>query len=187
MGVTSANRYLSADEMQGNAAYIAAFFLGRGWTSNAVAAMLGNMESESGINPGIYEGLDSTSDTNGYGLVQWTPNTKYKTWADANGYAYGDIKGQCERILYELENGLQWIPTDAYPMSFEEFAHSTDDVLTLAAAFVYNYERPAEPNPVQRGLQASQWAAFLVGITIPGASVVKPMSKLLLYFAALRR
>ena len=61
--------------MQNNAVLLWSYFKAQGWTLNAVAAMLGNMQSESTINPGIWEGLDPF--VGGYGLVQWrlTQNT----------------------------------------------------------------------------------------------------------------
>ena len=65
--------------MQNNAVLLWSYFKAQGWTLNAVAAMLGNMQSESTINPGIWEGLDPF--VGGYGLVQWTPYTKYSDWA----------------------------------------------------------------------------------------------------------
>lgn len=189
----SENRYLTRSEMETNAEYIATFFLGNGWTLSAVAAMLGNMESESTINPGIYEDLDSTSTTNGFGLVQWTPNTKYKTWADANGFRgmYGEILGQMMRILYEVENGLQWIPTDDYPMTFTEFTKSDMPVEYLAQAFLYNYERPQNLNQPNRSTQAVYWYDYIDSkqpvTPTPQPSKGGGMSKLLLYFMGTRR
>ena len=73
MAWISGNRYLSLSEMQNNVDIIHYFFRSAGWTDNAIAAMLGNMQSESTINPGIWEGLDPYA--GGYGLVQWTPYT----------------------------------------------------------------------------------------------------------------
>lgn len=195
MTVTSANRYLTRAEMEGNAEVIASVFLANGWSLNAIAAMLGNMQSESGINPGIYESLDSTSTTNGFGLVQWTPNTKYKTWADANGYSdYGDIFAQTVRIQYELENGLQWITTSAYPLSFKSFSTSNESPEYLAQAFLYNYERPASLDQPHRSTQAREWYDFIKEVN-PDVPTPEPtptpatggMSKLLLYFAGTRR
>jgi len=190
MAITAANRYLSRAEMEGNAEYIARFFFGNGWTQSAVAAILGNMESESTINPAIYEDLDDTSTSNGFGLVQWTPNTKYKEWADANGYGgnYADINGQLARILYELENGLQWIPTDAYPLTFADFAVSNASPEELAQAFLYNYERPASLDQPNRSTQARAWFEFIQGFNPldPIANQPKRMSKLLLYFGGMR-
>lgn len=177
-----------------NAEYIYSYFRVLGWSLNAIAAMLGNMESESTINPGIYEGLDASSTSNGFGLVQWTPNTKYKTWADEYGFSdYGDINGQLGRIVYELMNGLQWIETDAYPLSFKSFSKSTESVETLAQAFLYNYERPASLDQPNRSTQARKWFNYLRDVD-PDAPVVpdqeyKPhkMSKLLFYYAGIRR
>lgn len=194
MSVTSANRYLTRAEMEGNATYIVNALRQYGFTDNAIAAILGNMQSESGINPGIYEGLDSTSETNGFGLVQWTPNTKYKTWADANGYSYGDIDGQLARIEYEVENGLQWISTDSYPLSFAAFKWSNQTPEYLAQAFLYNYERPKSLDQPNRSTQAREWYTFIGGVDpdTPTPEPVEPakrksMSKLLLYYTALRR
>ena len=39
------------EQMQVNASYIWAYLQAQGWTLNAVAGMLGNMQSESAINP----------------------------------------------------------------------------------------------------------------------------------------
>ena len=51
------NRYLSLSEQQTNATYIRNYLQPDGWTLNAIAAMLGNMETESTINPGTWENL----------------------------------------------------------------------------------------------------------------------------------
>lgn len=47
--------------------------------------MLGNMETESTINPGIWQSLNSGNASGGFGLTQWTPATKYINWANNNG------------------------------------------------------------------------------------------------------
>lgn len=195
MAITSANRYLTRVEMEGNAEFIWSFFKSNGWTMSAVAAMLGNMETESTINPGIYENLDATSTTNGFGLVQWTPNTKYKEWADEyrNATDYGDIIDQVARIRYELQNDIQWIPTNKYNMSFAEFSTSTMSPEYLAQAFLYNYERPANLQQPNRSTQARRWYTFLNGLEggtepdNPDRPKPKQLSKFLLYFAGSKR
>lgn len=191
MAITAENRYLTRAEMEGNAEVIASVLTSHGWTLNAIAAMLGNMESESTINPAIYENLDDTSTDNGFGLVQWTPNTKYKEWCDMMGYTdYNDIYHQLERIRFELYTGLQWIPTDAFPMSFAEFAASEASPELLAQAFLYNYERPADLNQASRSLQAREWYNYLSSTVIDPPTPPKKkgeMSKLLLYWSAIRR
>lgn len=197
MSVTAVNRYLTRSEMEGNARYIWDFFRGNGWTMSAVAAMLGNMETESTINPAIYENLDNTSTVNGFGLVQWTPNTKYKTWADANGYAgnYEHIDGQLARILWEVANGEQWISLPEFnDVSFESFSQSNDAPEYLADMFLKCYERPADTNQPNRGTQARAWFTFLetsdpLTPTTPTPQTDEPkqMSKLLLYWAGVHR
>lgn len=54
------------------------------------------------------------------------------------------------RIIYEVQNNLQWIPTSQYNYSFSDFTHSTDTPYNLAMAFIVNYERPADPNQPSR-------------------------------------
>ena len=68
------------------------------------------------------------------------------------------------RIIYEVENNIQWIATSSYNYNFEQFTHSTDTPYNLALAFLANYERPADPNQPQRGTQAEFWYQYLGGI-----------------------
>lgn len=161
--VYDTNAFLTQDQMAVNAQDILDFFLGQGWTKNSICGMLGNMQSESSINYGIYESLDSSSSTNGFGLVQWTPNTNYFNWANANGYANDHVNGEKHRILYELNNGLQWYSTSSYPMTFLQFSQSTDTPENLAYAWLYNYERPASLNQPARQTQARYWYDNLTG------------------------
>lgn len=161
--VYSKNAYLTLEEMTVNAQYILNDLLGKGWTKEAVCGMLGNMETESTINPGIWQGLAEGNMSMGFGLVQWTPASKYTDWADAEGYVWGDIVGQLTRIQYEIDNEIQWIATSEYPMSFSEFKASTQTPEYLADAFLKCYERPANQNQPERGTQARYWYDNLEG------------------------
>ena len=153
------NRYLSLTEMQNNADIMYVFFIGKGWTVNAISAMFGNMQTESTLNPGIWENLDPFA--GGYGLVQWTPYTNYSDWAGEDWQDNG--QKEMERIIYELEKHLQWISTSLYPMTFREFSQSNKPPAYLAQAFLYNYERPTvKPQPA-RSKQAEYWYEYLVG------------------------
>lgn len=162
--IINSNSYLSVSEMYNNALYIAAFFMRAGWTIEAIAAILGNMQTESNMNPGIWESLDSGNTSRGFGLVQWTPATKLIEWANDNGLDYKDIDTQLQRIIWELENGVQYYPTDNYPETFKEFSVSEKTPEYLAGAFLYNYERPKSPNAEQRGTQARYWYNILSSI-----------------------
>ena len=158
------NRYLSQSEMENNALEVWNFFGSIGWTVESVSAMLGNMQSESGINPNIWEGLTIDYER-GYGLVQWTPATKYIGWGGLN---YEDGNRQCERIQYEVDNGLQWFsnpnaPIVDPPITFKEFTQSTGSVATLANYFLWYYEHPAVTIQEKRAEQAEAWYRFLTG------------------------
>ena len=129
------NRYLTLAEMQINAELIQGWGLAAGWTPNAICAMLGNMQTESSINPGIWESL--TAYSGGYGLVQWTPYTKYSNWAGPgwqnNGYK------ELQRIQYEAANNLQWFYNSeigqAPPYSFADFL--ADDTTNYNRFFIH--------------------------------------------------
>lgn len=148
--------------MRANAQYIWDFLKMIGWTKPAVAAMLGNMQTESTINPGLWENFQENNMSKGFGLVQWTPASKFINWANDNGLYYLNIDSQIARIAYEKNNGLQWISTSAYPMSFNEFSRSYLPVAELTAAFMYNYERPASYTTLTtRQTQAQYWFSQL--------------------------
>ena len=159
----SGNRYLTEEEMQTNATYIYYYLSQRGWTMNAVAGMLGNMQSESTINPGIWQNLNEGGGP-AFGLVQWDPFTKYTNWCEENGLEPSEMDSALKRIEWELENGEQYYPTTAYPETFAEFKVSTADPYYLGMAFLANYERPADPDQPQRGTQAQAWYNFLSGL-----------------------
>ena len=159
MSWASGNRYLTAAETAGNAQEVAWYGMSHGWTQNATAGIIGNMQAESGVNPGIWENLDPYN--GGYGLVQWTPYTKYSDWATAQGYVWLD-NGPAElaRISYEAANNLQWFRNDELgidpPITFAEFL--TDTTLSLQDCsnyWLWFYEHPADPGPTE---QAARYA-----------------------------
>lgn len=141
----SESKALTETQMDLNATYIATYLMSMGWTQNAVAAILGNMQAESTLNPGRWQGGNVGNNSGGYGLVQWTPASKYFDWCEDCGYNDpSSMDVNIERILYELKNNIQWIATSSYNLSFKEFSTSTKDVAYLAKAFLLNYERPAD-------------------------------------------
>lgn len=161
----SSNSYLAAygTEMTYNAQFIMAYFLDKGWSKNAICAMLGNMQRESTINPGIWQNLDAGNTSLGIGLVQWTPATKLIDWCNQNGVPYDVLDFQCARIQWELENNQQWIATSSYPESFREFAQSTKDIEYLTYAFLKNYERAGVEAIQERINHANYWFNNLDG------------------------
>ena len=125
--------------------------------------MLGNMQRESTINPGIWQNLDEGNTSLGFGLVQWTPASKYFNWCDSNGLDPDAMDSNLKRILWELENGEQYYATDSYPESFSEFTKSTKSVTYLASAFLHNYERAGVSAETERQENAQYWYSHLTG------------------------
>ena len=156
------SNYLTYNQMKVNALYIYNAFKDKGWTLNAVAGMLGNMQRESTLNPGIWQNNDVGNTSVGYGLVQWTPATKYIDWL-LPGSDASTMDNNIKRILYELENNLQWISTEEYPMSFKEFTISTGRPEDLASVFLYNYERAGVSAENERRENALNWYLYLGG------------------------
>ena len=135
-----------------------------GFTVNAISAIVANMEAESTINPGIWEGLFPYS--GGYGLVQWTPYEKYADWAQYDWKDNGDK--QCERINFEFEHHIQYYFTDEFPISAYMFKNSTDMPEFLASAWMHNYERPASyASENYRRERARYWFNYLSAIPAP--------------------
>jgi hypothetical protein len=140
--ITTEDTWLTEAQSLNNAQLVANHFLATGWTPNAISALCGNMRHESSINPNIWEFGYGHSLSNGYGLVQWTPASKYIDWANASGLAYALGDSQLSRIDYEQQNGIQWIAKASFPLSFNDFTKSTQDVTYLTEAFMNDYERP---------------------------------------------
>lgn len=160
------NRYLSTGEMQINAQIIFNTLLLKGWTKNAIAGMLGNMQKESTINPGIWQNLNPNPSL-GWGLVQWTPSTNFTDWAEANGYANNDGDAQLIWIDTVTASVGQWIPTTQYPETFGEFKVSTQTPEYLADCFLKNFERPTEIDQPDRQQYARYWFDWWEGSPVP--------------------
>lgn len=150
---------LNDEQMANNAQEYANGMAQYNMTANSISAQLGNIQSESAINPGRWQSDIVGDYSAGFGLVQWTPATNYIDWAQEHGYQRTDPAGQLEWIATVTASAGQWIPTGAYPLSWEEFLVSNESPEYLARAFLYNFERPADPaaTEAQRAAQARHW------------------------------
>lgn len=155
------NRYLSQSEMENNAACVYYYLIDKGWSKNAIAALLGNMQQESTINPAIWQNLDSGNTSLGYGLVQWTPSTNYTSWANEHGYDITDGDYQLKWIDEYTTTFGQWIKTSDYDLSFAEFKESTQSVSWLTCAFLYNFERAGDAAQAERESYAANWYTYI--------------------------
>ena len=135
-------QWLSESQSLQNAQLVANHLIPQGWTKESVSALCGNMRHESSINPDMYEFNYTWEDNRGYGLVQWTPRSKYWDWAVSRGLEPRDGDSQLERIDYEVEQNIQWISTPNYPETYAQFRASTKSMDYLVPAFTWNYERP---------------------------------------------
>lgn len=154
------NRYLSSDEMKNNAILVYRYLSARGWSLNAIAGVLGNMEIESTINPGIWQNLE-INPLLGFGLVQWTPANNYTVWASHQGFALDDGNGQLQWIDEETVKQGQWIATSEYNISFEEFKRSSQPPSWCASAFLKNFERAGVEKEEDRREKASLWKIYI--------------------------
>ncbi|EGO5120371.1 TPA: peptidoglycan DD-metalloendopeptidase family protein [Enterococcus faecalis] len=150
-------------EKEKNAWAVWQFLKSKGYSEQAAAGILGNMDQESGIMPDIDEGGGGP----GYGLVQWTSPI-----AGESGRAYvqrllgqagisGDYRNittQLKLLDWHMHNG-QYIPSAAYPYSVAEFKALTD-IGTATMAFEANFERPAVTHPERIPL-AQYWYNLL--------------------------
>lgn len=162
---------LTQEQMNVNATYIYSYLSAKGWTINAISALLGNMQAESSINPGRWQSdrVGGDSSGHGYSLVQWTPYTKYTDWCSSEGLGDpSEMDTALSRIIYEVENSIQWIGVgNYYGMSFSEFSKSTETVAFLAVGFLLCYERPLDQSEsVQqyRSSLAESWYEYLTGV-----------------------
>lgn len=161
--VYSTNSYLTLEQMTVNAQYILDYLREGGWTKNAVCGMLGNLQTESTINPELWEDLDGNNLSKGFGLVQWKPASKFIDWANENKLFYFNINTQLMRLFYEIKNEIQWCSTSKYPLSFSKFIKSTQTPSYLAAVFMYNYVQPQSYSHLStRQEQATYWYNNLI-------------------------
>ena len=155
-------------QMELNATYIWNYLGSRGWSLQAVAGILGNTQFESGHNPAIWENLQPVV-SNGYGLVQWTPSSKFIDWATSMGYATDEMWPELERILYERDNNLQWRTSQDYPISFGKYWNThSHSASWCGGAWFTNYERGAHPEVVHiREAAAKEWGYYLYSLPSP--------------------
>lgn len=170
---------LTTAQMNANAEYIYNFLRNQGFTKQAACGVLGNMQAESMINPGIWERKDNTS--YGYGLVQWTPATKFLNRAVSKGTitaataaAVDTLANNAPKTLMDAElecliwgctsGGEFFAPASSmqhsgYSMTFAQYKASTLSASVLAVVFHDHFERSADNNTglSKRSTYATNW------------------------------
>ena len=167
----------ASTEQQHNADKVYSVFHALGWTDNAISAMVGNMQLESGLDPACsYPKIGNTFATidnqhatsypdNAYGLVQWKgrgsvdpANNQLVGYAmrhDSEWYE-GDI--QMERMTWEYQNNQKFHAqtVDGVYYTFSSFAASTGDPQQLAKVWMTCYEGTYSKLP-ERKSNAQYW------------------------------
>lgn len=107
---------------------------GKGYSIYVCAALAGNAQQESSVNP---------ARENGY-MFQWAGErrTAFESWCDDNGYGYTDGNAQCEYLVLEGD----WIQNYGDYATLDEFLNSAStDVEELTKCFCYCWERAGTP------------------------------------------
>ena len=155
--------YLTQDQMENNAKLFKQYFQSKGMTLESICGMLGNIQQESGLNPGIKQ---TDSKSSGWGLIQWTPSTVLTDWCNTYGYTWYDGDAQCLLIwsegTQEMGAGGSFIPTTEYPYTWSEFCALTN-VDEATKAYLYERERAGTEKLEKRLEYARKWYEFLEG------------------------
>lgn len=190
---------LTSSEMENNAKLFGDVFSGLGYNINTIAALAGNAQAESTINPGMNE-----VGGGGYGLFQWTPKSDLIGACNQLGispYTDGTIQCQClDGELFTLRN--QWYSTKAFISPYYKSGATSDMIgITpeqfksntmgwnpdkLAILFMAAYERPAyDPatNHVEKRVSnANYWYDYYTGnppTPTPGKGIPKELIAIL--------
>ena len=160
--IPETTRPLTMAEMQNNSKCIWGYLHEKGWSLEAVCGLLGNMQSESTLNPNRWEGdvpFAQPVSSRGFGLVQWTPWSIIRDYIGSAAIKdYGNI--ECQRLEEESRIGYSWIDK-GYGISYQQFRTSKRSPEELALIFLINYERPANTNQPDRQTQARYWYNYL--------------------------
>lgn len=171
---------LTTSEMKNNAKIFGDVFSGLGYNIDTIAALAGNAQAESTINPELNE-----VGGGGYGLFQWTPKSDLIGACNQlgiNPYTDGSIQCQClDGELFTLRN--QWYTSRAFISPYYRSGATSDMIgITpeqfksntmgwnpdkLAILFMAAYERPsydpATNHAEKRASNANYWYEYYTG------------------------
>lgn len=185
---------LSQSEMENNANIVINYYRTLAYADATIAALLGNMQNESTINPARHE-----TGGQGYGLVQWTPQSVLIEHAANIGitdYENGDNQLAVihSELMADPAVNNEWYSTEAFIRNYYQSGATADMVGVTAAEFMSNamgwqsdklavlfmaaYERPAyDPNVnhYQSRMEDALWWFDYMGGVIPPTPGDKPI------------
>lgn len=180
-------------EMENNANMVINFYRNQGVADETIAAILGNMQAESTIQPLLTE----AGGGGGYGLVQWTPKSSLINHASALGISdYNNGDNQCQVVIQEIIGASsirEWYTTSGFISNYYNSGATSDMIgITgdqflnnsmnwtadkLAIMFMAGYERPSYDPSINhyqaRMTYALNWKSYMGGI-IPPPTPVTP-------------
>ena len=156
-------------EMTDNAILIYNQMTAYGWSTNAICALLGNMQAESSINPGVVQGWVTTNPpTAGYGLIQWTnvdATTPYENplwvWTYDKYEDWNWDNGDRQLVFINTDDASGWIIKSGYNLTYNEFKVSTQSVAYLTRVYFENRERGTWTS--SRITYAQHWYEYFTG------------------------
>ena len=181
----STDTYLTQPHRDSNAELVYQYLSGLGWTREAIAGILGNMDVESTINPAYIQGgnyhtlIDNNSclvlgGNIGVGMVQWTGTTptapsgqKLASFAIRHNKNWYDGELQCERLEAEYQNNLQFQAgtVDGQHWDWQTYVSSTATPEQLAKVWQLLYENGGSDTQTRQ--QKARYYYETVGQTIP--------------------
>lgn len=152
------------------------------WTEEAAAAVLGNMQYESYLNPGQWELYQNYDTSKGTGLGQWTPATKVSDYigstnrdAMANGanqmLLLVNTPGQYTTDYLNPDGSSNYYNETGLPYlsDMDSFSHSTASVADLTKVWAICWEKPGSSyytsSKQDRINHANHWYSVFTGTT----------------------
>ena len=160
--------------LDGNARTIYNKLSNAGYSDVAIAAILGNLNRESSLNPrilqggGEYEDYPSEyiyNDNVGYGIAQWSFHSRSQGLVDfaaSNNKHSGDLELQVDYIIHECSTSY----TGVSPTS--DFATKETDVLKATWKFHHDYESSADSEEAIRNNRGKDAQGFYKQMTANG-------------------
>lgn len=199
LGVTAGG---ASDKQKHNAEKVYEVFHDLGWTDNAIAGLVGNMQIESWLNPAdVYpksafpNGGATLADlsnqyalnikTPAYGLVQWKGlgstepiANQLVSYAYRHGSEWYEGQIQMDRLTWEYQSNSKWKVREEqtsahHTMTFREYANSTESPETLAYYWMLHYEATYSKVP-EREANANYWYEYFTSGPGPGPEPPTP-------------
>lgn len=171
---------LYGTEQEQNAQEIANYLAGRGVNQNSIYAILGNMTTESFLNPGQFGYYSGTNlANNSFGLGQWDPGTKVSQYLQAQGIpvTQPNLENGLYQLDFLLDTPAQWstyyvdmntgyssyynLTVPIYPTMHDFLFDTQASIQDKTCAWMVYWERPVPGSEQARIDHANHWAGII--------------------------